>query len=64
MSNFIDDTAEVKIQDIDSDWVQVQIKNQTYTLTYDAAVDLAMRFAMVTSKMDHAPATTPNGYAN
>lgn len=64
MSLFIDDTEEVKIQDIDSNWVKVQIKNQVYTLTYDAAVDLAMRFAMVTSKMDTLP-DVPNGtYAN
>lgn len=63
MAHFIDDTEEVKIQDIDAEWVQVQIKNQTYTLSYDAAVDLAMRFAMVTSKMDQKPAT-PAGYMN
>lgn len=64
MAHFIDDTAEVKIQDIDADWVQVQIKNQTYTLSYDAAVDLAMRFAMVTSKMDQTPNAAPAGYIN
>lgn len=64
MSHFIDDTEEVKIQDIGADWVQVQIKNQTYTLSYDAAVDLAMRFAMVTSKMDQAPNSGPTGYMN
>ena len=63
MAHFIDDTEEVKIHDIDAEWVQVQIKNQTFTLSYDAAVDLAMRFALVTSKMDQKP-QGPTGFIN
>lgn len=64
MSHFIDDTEEVKITDLDSNWLQVQIKNQVYTLSYDAAVDLALRFAMVTSKMDHQTSEETEKYLN
>ncbi len=53
MAHFIDDTAEIKIQDIDSEWVTLQIETKTCVLSYDAAVDLAVRLALVTSKMDN-----------
>lgn len=52
MSRFIDNLNSIKIESIDSDWLQVQIGNQIFVLSYDAAVDIASLLALTTAKMD------------
>lgn len=59
MSRFIDNLDNVKIESIDTDWLQVQIGNQIFVLSYDAAVDIASHLAITTAKMDETASVLP-----
>lgn len=52
MSRFIDNLDNVKVESIDTDWLQVQIGHQIFVLSYDAAVDIASLLAVTTASMD------------
>ena len=65
MSRFIDNLDQFKIENLDSDWVQVQIGSQIFILSYDAAVDLASELAVTTARMDELlQDSTPTKYLN